>query len=355
MGELVNEPKLTYRQKQAKAAAKAIGHIVFIAGCVSVLFSAVCVSILGIENISAFVGGTWVAYIAYPTVVLAVLGFCVVLDFFGIKRILGYGLFELFYFAITRSPRWGQIAAAIGAIILGGCFVAASGFTSYWGSKMAAGIMTSKPMETGTGAKNKAATKEYNTAIAPAQRRVDSLEAAKAEAIKLAAGPWLKSAAKGNRTSVAIVDSISRAKDRAFEKALAAATKNLEEAQALHGGLLKQTTTAEAALAKVKIETITAKADAVWGVMVFFGVGSIVVLTLGTALQAAISAIREAPASPTVVAKKKEEEDEDWSAYLDDALQAPKPQSRPKSSGGNGQSQRQSHSPNSNSIPFDLN
>jgi hypothetical protein len=347
MGELLDK---TPREMRIDSAYKAIGSIVFFAGCVSVAYSGYCVSVVGLDSMEPILGREWYSYLIVGVICFFA---CWSLDFKGIKQIWGFAVYEVTRFAILRQWTWPSLVVAAGALILGFGFISASAFTSFYGSKMAASLMANSSdipkAETGT------AQRDFEKAIAPARRRLDSLEKAKADAIALAATPYAKSAAKGNKTSIAVIDSISRAKDKAFSKYITEAQTGLSKAEKLHGGILETSANSLMAVAQIKQESFTAKNSAVWGIMVFFGIGSIVILAIGTALQSAMDAIRHTPA-PVVYAKTKaKKEEEDWSAYVDDALQAPKPQSRPKQQGGNGQRQSPSHSPNSNSIPFDLN
>lgn len=273
--------QLLIRKQRAQGAFSAMRTLGVIAGFISVLFSGICLLLLAREQTAPYLGEGWLR-----DVICAVLafGFCYVLDFLGIARIFGFAIGEVSrWFLAPSTVNLGQRIVAVIALVIGVGFIAASGFTSYYGSKMAGALVATKAEAPAEAKQVTAANKEYEAALKPARARLDSLEKAKAAAIATTLKPYAASLKRGSRSAAAVADSVARAKDKEFAAVINSAQTSLKDAEKLHGNILSQKSASLMSVASMKTEAMSAKNGAVWAVLLMFGLGAIAMLTCITA------------------------------------------------------------------------
>lgn len=349
---------LTKRQSQRKNAKNALKTLLWLAGVVSVAYSASCLWVVAsgfVEPIMPdwFLG--YFPYVAYFLLFVVCIVFCCTLDFLGIQRV--------FSFAVSEFSRWllapsqvniAQRAIAFFGLLVGGSFVAASGLTSYYASNMASGVVATK-METPQEVKQAAAdNKDYEAKLAPYRARLDSLESAKVAAISRAQKPY----AGTSTWRIAKQDSIARAEDKRWAAPIAAAQKSLQKAEELHGKLLDKTSSLLLEGAENKLTAMVATNSALWAILFIFGLGAIIVEVVITCIIAFMdvetSCKIERSFARALARSDEDEDEEDLSSYITEPPAQQKPSGLGKRQGAQRPPSPSGSGRKNGSIPLDI-
>lgn len=267
---------------------------------------------------------------------LAIFALCVFMDFVGVGIILPTGLQKVIT-AFVEGGRFRPLvqAANFAILFVGLSMLAASAYTSYYGSTIAGAAVAGRFDAAGMLKPMKEQRLEKEAALSPLRSRIDSLEAVRQQAIEEAAGPALMGLYKNkrNRWAKDQIDSISKAVGKKYDSEIQAAKASFAQADSTEGKTYGTVAKVLGQDLELKAEAHKAKATALQTLSRYAGLASII---LAFICEIIISLLTVAADTEPQKANKRSEDE-----ALERALQGNKPKPRNPGSGGGGNDPKQ--------------